>query len=122
MHAANPWLLQAGLILLRRPPAKRHDHHDSLTAILDAELLHDSLLDIFRTAHHARRGAAQLDKVLASLFAVEHCVERRYFVHLHLVLPYDLRYFLHRSEREPASVLFRTNGEAKHSVIIILYL
>lgn len=76
-----------------------------LTPVLDAELVHDGLLDVLRAAHHARRRAAELDEVFAPLLAVEHGVEGGHLVHLHLVLPYDLGHLLHGGQRQPAPVL-----------------
>mmetsp|Transcript_18176 Transcript_18176/g.55700 ORF Transcript_18176/g.55700 Transcript_18176/m.55700 type:complete len:254 (+) Transcript_18176:271-1032(+) len=74
-------------------------------AFQDAEVLLDRLLDVFGTAHHARRRPAQLDEVLAHFLAIEHGVERGDFVDAHGGHVQQLRDAVHRRERQPAPVL-----------------
>lgn len=80
-------------------------HTLSPTAFVDAKVLHNSLLDIFASAHHARRRATKLDEVLADLFAVEHGVKRSNFVHAHWRHFANLGDLVHGSQRHKVSDL-----------------
>ena len=74
-------------------------------AVLNAQVVGDSLFDVLRTADHARRRAAQLDEVLAHLGAVEHGVEGGHLVHAGGGRAHDLGHLVHGRYRQPAPVL-----------------
>ena len=78
-------------------------------AVLDAQVVGDSLFDVLRTADHARRRAAQLDVELALRLAVVHGEEGGDLVHVHVRAPQPLRDLVHRRQRHLLGV--RAGGQ-----------
>mmetsp|Transcript_13365 Transcript_13365/g.29086 ORF Transcript_13365/g.29086 Transcript_13365/m.29086 type:complete len:250 (-) Transcript_13365:77-826(-) len=79
--------------------------------ILNPQMLLDRLLDILTPANHTRRSPTKLNKVLAHLGPIKHCVERSHLVHARRSRADNLSDLVHGSDGEPSPVL--TLGEVK---------
>ena len=70
-----------------------------------SEVLLDVLLDLLGAADHAGSGPAELDEILADLFAVEHGVESGHLIDADLGSLNQLGDLVHCGKRKPASTL-----------------
>lgn len=74
-------------------------------SLSDADVLQYRLFDFLRTTDHAGRGAAELNEEFSHALSVEHGVERRDLVHLHVRDLTNLSDLFHHSQTAKVIVL-----------------